>query len=440
MNSNSSVQEREEYLEGDERWLLAQRIAGSPLLSKSQRLSNLLLYLCQQTLRGNAHLLTEQKIAAQVFQRPSDFDPTVDTIVRSHMVRLRQKVSQYASEQSGKEPLRLLIPKGSYAVIFHRDLQGIAVEPDLDSAAEISPSNEPTAPNTGGKLLERVCIVLGMICAILTGLLIAALHRRPEMEGSQAHKHPLWNVLFQPGQKTLFVAADSSFVLLHRFTDSVTGENAPTIKQYIAHDYEARTKMLSPDAAAQALAIAEKRYTSFVDLTILHRLDLLPSVHPSDLTVRYARDIHVSDLKEGNLILSGARDANPWLELFEPEMNFYKEIDKQGHSSSFVNRHPQPGEEERYSTSAADPKQRVIGVLALLPNLSGTGKVLIIEGSSLPGTETISDFVFDDTALLPFLTKIQRPDGTLPYFEVLLESRDLDDNSGRFHILTYRVH
>jgi hypothetical protein len=30
----------------------------------------------------------------------------------------------------------------------------------------------------------------------------------------------------------------------------------------------------------------------------------------------------MDELKQGNIILSGARGANPWLELYEPQMNF----------------------------------------------------------------------------------------------------------------------
>src|ERR1700742_798982 len=82
----------------DERWQTVRRVVDSPHFRKSPRLSRLLLYLSEQTLLDRGELLTEQNIANRVFERKADFNPGVDTIVRSHMVRLRQKLDQYAAE------------------------------------------------------------------------------------------------------------------------------------------------------------------------------------------------------------------------------------------------------------------------------------------------------------------------------------------------------
>jgi hypothetical protein len=148
----------------------------------------------------------------------------------------------------------------------------------------------------------------------------------------------------------------------------------------------------------------------------------------------------MDELKQGNVILSGARGANPWLELYEPEFNFIGSNDGLHHRYSFINRHPQPGEAAEFSVSEADPKRRVLGVLAFLPNLDANGNALIIEGNSMAGTEAISDFLFDDNALLPFLARLRKPEGTLPYFEVLIESNSVNGSAGPFHILAYRTH
>ena len=80
----------------DERWQAVLQIVNSPRFSKSSRLSQLLLYLAEQTLLDRTEFLNEQNIATEVFERGDDFNPGVDTIVRSHMVRLRQRLDQYA--------------------------------------------------------------------------------------------------------------------------------------------------------------------------------------------------------------------------------------------------------------------------------------------------------------------------------------------------------
>jgi hypothetical protein len=93
-----TVHDGVDFLAGDERWLTIQQVVESPYFKKSPRLRSLLLYLAEQTLAARADLLTEYNIATTVFERTADFDPDVDTIVRSHMVRLRQKLDQYAGE------------------------------------------------------------------------------------------------------------------------------------------------------------------------------------------------------------------------------------------------------------------------------------------------------------------------------------------------------
>jgi hypothetical protein len=147
----------------------------------------------------------------------------------------------------------------------------------------------------------------------------------------------------------------------------------------------------------------------------------------------------MDDLKQGNFIFSGSRGANPWLELYEPAMNFVGLNDDVHHTFTFINRNPRPGEAPAFVVTAGDPKRRVVGVLAFLANLDSAGNVLIIEGNSMAGTEAISDFLFDDHALLPFLAKIARPDGSLPHFEVLIDSTSINGSAGPFHVIAWRT-
>lgn len=49
------------------------------------------------------------------------------------------------------------------------------------------------------------------------------------------------------------------------------------------------------------------------------------------------------------------------------------------------------------------------------------------------------DFLNDDARLLPFLNQIRRPDGTLPHFEVLLETHNIGSSAVRSQILAWRT-
>jgi hypothetical protein len=423
----------------DERWLAAKRIVDSPQFRKSPRLSQLLLYLSEQTLLNRTELLTEHTIAIRVFERDAEFNPGVDTIVRSHMVRLRQRLEQHALDNRGTASMQLAIPKGDYLVRFERipSLADVQTTPE-EIATPALPVAMQNIVFSERKInyLAIACWTLSLIVLVLLGILALVLHRYGKpLEKAQAAPHPLWSKVFQTHQNTTFVAADSGLVLLHRMTQKDT-----TLAEYLTRNFEEATRPLSPTRTAEVLNIADRRYTSFVDLNTFRRLQQLAFIRGARLDAKYARDLQMDELKQGNLILSGARGANPWLELYEPELNFVGANDGVQHKFSFINRHPQAGETAEFSVSEVDPKQPVLGVLAFLPNLDRTGNALIVEGNSMAGTEAISDFLFEDAALLPFLEKIKKSDGSLPHFEVLVESNSVNGSAGPFRILAYRTH
>ena len=49
------------------------------------------------------------------------------------------------------------------------------------------------------------------------------------------------------------------------------------------------------------------------------------------------------------------------------------------------------------------------------------------------------DFLNDDSQLLPFLNQIRRPDGSIPHFEILIETRNMDASAVQSHILAWRA-
>jgi hypothetical protein len=104
-----------------------------------------------------------------------------------------------------------------------------------------------------------------------------------------------------------------------------------------------------------------------------------------------------------------------------------------------LNRAPVGTEPSKWSSEYDDPQKRVYGVVAFMPNLSGTGNVLILEGTSMAGTECAWDFVSDDSSLLPFLKRIKRADGTIPHFQLVLDSINLNDSAIKRTILAWRT-
>src|SRR5882757_802189 len=151
-----------EGLQTDERWQLVQRIVCSAPFQKSTRLRELLQYLVEQTLHGNAHELTEQHIGNALFHKPSDYSPLEDSSVRVHVRQLRLKLHEYFNEDGRNEPVILEIPKGSYAPVFRAaqkaEMLLAAVEPKTIAAV---------AWPRWAMLPWGLCALLALTCGVL---------------------------------------------------------------------------------------------------------------------------------------------------------------------------------------------------------------------------------------------------------------------------------
>ena len=217
-------------------------------------------------------------------------------------------------------------------------------------------------------------------------------------------------------------------------------------RQYVSlHDY------LSDDVSKQlpfvqhaepgfAKFLLHRRYTSMVDASAVTHLLRLPEAIPDRTLVTYSRDVHLNDFKTGNVIMVGAQEAVPWVELFETHMDFVFSIDNPDKHASFINRHPRSGELKEYSSYTPATDTKVYAVLAFLPNLSETGNVLILEGLSMAGTEAAVDLAMDDGKLLPILENIRKPNGSLPHVEMLLESDTLGESAGPARVVAVHLH
>lgn len=91
-------------------------ILASPLFSGAPRQQRFLEYLVNNTLAGDADRLKGYTIAVEVFDRKSDFDPSLDAIVRVEATRLRNKLREYYDTLGKQDAVRIDFPKGGYAL------------------------------------------------------------------------------------------------------------------------------------------------------------------------------------------------------------------------------------------------------------------------------------------------------------------------------------
>jgi TolB-like protein len=95
-----------------------ERILASTGFSNSGRLSRFLRFVVERTLEGEGDQLKEYRLGTEVFDRASDYDPRLDSIVRVEARRLRAKLAEYYEGPGQGDPVVIRVDKGSYTPEF----------------------------------------------------------------------------------------------------------------------------------------------------------------------------------------------------------------------------------------------------------------------------------------------------------------------------------
>src|ERR1041385_6663591 len=96
------------------------RILSSVTFQQVERLKRFITFIVTEAAAGRGDGLKEYVVGVQVFGKEPSFDPRTDPIVRVQARRLRARLSRYYEEEGRNEELRIELPKGSYAPLFHR--------------------------------------------------------------------------------------------------------------------------------------------------------------------------------------------------------------------------------------------------------------------------------------------------------------------------------
>jgi len=245
---------------------------------------------------------------------------------------------------------------------------------------------------------------------------------------------PLWTLLFNKTHQTSIICADSSLVvaqtLLHR---------PISLDQYLAHDYMGAAKV-SNDTAALLERLQHWQYTNISDARLVQRLSELNASRWGNTSIRSARTAQIQDFKNGNVILLGSPRSNPWASLFEQQLNFRFDRDERTGTPLLRNQAPLPGEQKSYRTNHPGESGEEYSLIALVPNLRGTGMVLLIAGMSGESTEAAGEFITDPETSSRLLQRLgASKNGHVPYFEALLESNTVADVARRASIVSVRI-
>jgi adenylate cyclase len=146
------------------------RILACDDFARTTRLKELLRFIVDEEQAGRGGRLKAFVIAQQVFGRDETFDAQNDTIVRVEMGRLRRRLEHYYLTAGADDPLRVEIPRGSYAPVYT-----VATSTLTESGeTTVASATEPTAPeHTAASRFPAPRYFVGPALALIALMMVA---------------------------------------------------------------------------------------------------------------------------------------------------------------------------------------------------------------------------------------------------------------------------
>jgi hypothetical protein len=402
-------------LSDDPRWALTQRIAQSDSFRRAPRLRAFLLYVVEHQLTRPEEELNEYHVATSVFDRPASFNPAEESIVRSSARQLRAKLQEYFEGNGRGEDLTLIIPKGTYV-------------PEFVVRREVKES-----PRSGERRWKAVALALAILAGAW-GWMAWSEWRRPEP------KPPVGLVfsIFRPADGEIQVTlCDSALVVVNSLRNqSLTVEEySQRVEQSVASFPEAL-----PAGATPPRFPGGRLITSFRDAAFLASLTERGTAAGYRFRAGHARLAQSRDFRSGSHILVGSSRSNPWTMLFEESLNFRFAQNAEGRYG-ILNTQPRAGELPFYYVTSEEARNGLSWArIAVLPNLSGGGRVLLISGLHTESSEGASDAVLSES----FAASVEMANFTarlnqFKMVELLVEVRAVEGTVSAQRLVAWRV-
>ncbi len=438
------------------------RIVDSPMFCHAPLLKQFLQFVAGKAIEGRIAEVSEYTIGTEVLGRPSDFDPTTNTIVRTQAYRLRQKLKEYYETVGKSDHIVIAIPTGHYIPSFSvRSLsskveEASATPPLAESLLlpfrETSPTRIPAirrrvAMIAGAALLFAALIFLG---GVSVGLHVVAVRERSTNWSTHSPLlHSFWNGFLSNG-KTIVIGYTNAVFLesqtgdLLSFRGGAVGDRGASVSR---DDSLAGT--LSPSLVKIAGPLYyEDGYTGTGEVLSVQRLTNLLSPLGANVIVKRAPLVTISDLRNDNVIFLGSPFQNQFLADIRLGQRF---IFQQPRgipllwNGRLVDTTAKTAR-NRYYEVERDPRTHVLladyAIFDVLPGIAPGRRIVELAGLSTSGTAGATEFAFSEAGLRQILEKLASKTGSrkaLPdHFESLLRV-ELVDGIDVLHVHVVRV-
>ena len=387
--------------EAELRALEVERLVNSHTLHGSESLCKLLRYLAEYALRHPGLAPKEYQIATEVFSRPSDFDPHLDSLVRVQAGRLRSKLAEYYAGEGADESIVVELPKGSYALAFHHAAAAPKASFHSPDGKELDGGVE--RPRRTRLALSGLAILL-VLAVVALGALVLSRNITPSSL-TEAKVPPAFRLFWHP----FIAASDGPWVI---FSNGAFVGRPETGLRYFKPGRDSREAILD-------------HYTGVGEVLAVYDLDhVFAQLHKS-IRVKRGSLFSLDDAQANNLIFVGSPAENLTL-LDIPsthEFVFQRPVSGPRRGDlALVNAHPEADEPKMFfSSPPGTPLTEDYAIISLRPGMNPAHWVLILAGTTTIGTEGAAEYVCRLESLEQLLLRLSVSDsGEMKPFEAVL--------------------
>jgi len=378
------------------------RLVNSHTLHGSESLCKLLRYLADHAIRKPGVALKEYQIATEVFGRPAEFDPQLDSLVRVQAGRLRSKMAEYYASEGAEDLILVELPKGTYSLTFHaatpstKNLVRGMHEPDGDK------SGHPSRRFPRAVLILSSLLVVSIV--IIAGLLAGRITSSRSSIGDES-------------------APPAFRVFWHAFA---AGPDAPWVifsnGAFVGRP-EIGLRYFNP--ARDSREIITDNYTGVGEVLAVYNLNQVFAQLHHQIRVKRGSLFSLDDAQNNNLIFVGSPVENLSLLDIPSTHHFIFQRATSGPRKgdlAIVNVHPRADEPKMlFGSPSGTPLIEDYAIVGLVPGMNSARSVLILAGTTTMGTQAAAEYVCRQDSLEQLLLRLSvSENGVLKPFEAIL--------------------
>ena len=323
----------------------------------------------------------------------------------------------------------------------------VSVDAPKLASASVAPAASETARSTGQNGRHWLSIV-SMLAVLNFALIAVLLYGIVWMRSSHPQTPPAsvlpvapvsvspWSAIFNSPNPTHLIASDPDIDEIQILTSS-----SISVSDYANHIYIPAQKTLTSEAREICMKLLQGHRAALVDAQVAAEVAALAQSSSRKIQVQGARSLQFSNLKsDDNFIFLGSPRSDPWVSVFDDELDFRFAIDKTGFES-IRNVHPRANEQAEYvPNGGGGATGQSFAIVAFIRNPDQHGQILLLAGANAEGTQSAGKLVTDLSRLSMELRKCGiPPSGPLEDFELLLHVKMMASSASEYDVVACHI-